>query len=53
MSSLLQGIYWKAPYFLKNWVASINARKLDKWRFGKDFKRICAELKERKNWSAD
>lgn len=53
MSPLLQNIYWKAPYFIKNWMASINARKLDKWRFGKEFEQICAELKERENWSAD
>ena len=53
MPSLLQEIYWKAPYFIKNWMASIKAGKLDKWRFGKDFEQICTELKERQNWSAE
>lgn len=53
MSSLMQQIYWKAPYFIKNWMASINAKKLDKWRFGKDFEQVCAELKEHENWSKE
>lgn len=52
-SKLAENIYWKAPYFVKNWMASINARKLDKWRFGKDFQRVFTQLKEHDSWSAD
>jgi phenylacetate-CoA ligase len=39
VASLKQVMYWKAPYFVKNWLASVNARKLDRERYGPEYQR--------------
>ena len=53
MSSLRQKIYWKAPYFIKNWMASINARRLDRERYGPAFRQVLEEITERDDWSME
>ena len=46
-------MYWKAPYFLKNWLASLNARKLDFSRYGLAYERIVSEIAEHDRWSPE
>lgn len=53
MASLLQKIYWRAPYFMKGWMASLNARKLDRWRHGPEYTEIMASIAERDKWSLE
>jgi len=50
MSSLLQTLYWKAPYFSKRWMASLNARKLDHQRYGPEYEQILKEIAEHDKW---
>lgn len=38
---------------MKNWMASLNARKLDGQRFGKEYEQICQEIHQRDSWSAE
>src|SRR3972149_6430394 len=44
MASLKERIYWKTPYFFKNWLASWNARRLNRERFGPDYEQILCEI---------
>jgi phenylacetate-CoA ligase len=53
MSSIRQKIYWKAPYLVKNLMASINGIKLDHQRFGPDCHRMIEEITEHDKWSAE
>jgi len=53
MSSIRQKIYWKAPYLVKNLMASINAMILNRQRFGPDYQRVLGELAEHDKWSAE
>lgn len=53
MASMLQKAYWKAPYCLKNYMASWNSRKLERLRYGPDYQRVLAEIFERDKWSAE
>lgn len=48
-----QKIYWKAPYFIKNWIVSINTRKLERVRYGPPYERILAEIAEHDKWSTE
>jgi len=51
--SILKEIYWAAPYFLKCWMASWNARLLDRWRHGAAYERLCREIAEHDGWSPE
>jgi len=51
MASLGQKLYWKAPYFVKCWMASWNARRLDRWRYGAEYKRLLDEISRRDAWT--
>ncbi len=53
MSSLLQKLYWIAPYPVKNWMASANARKLDRQRYGPEFEQIIDKIAEHDKWSTE
>lgn len=53
MSSIVQKIYWKSPYFVKNWIASINAWKLDHQRYGREYQQIIDEIAEHDKWSTE
>ncbi len=53
MASLKEKIYWKMPFFCKNWMASWNARRLNRERFGPDYDRALQEIAEHDNWSAE
>lgn len=53
MNSIVQKIYWKAPCFVKNWMASFNARKLDRERHGPIFEQVLDEIAQRDKWSAE
>lgn len=50
MASLSQKLYWNAPYSVKCWMASMNARKLDRQRHGKEFDRALQEISEHDKW---
>ncbi|MCD6393908.1 MAG: phenylacetate--CoA ligase family protein [Planctomycetes bacterium] len=52
MSSLKEKIYWKMPGFAKNWLASAQARKLDRQRFGPDYDRALEEIAAHDKWTA-
>ena len=52
MSSLKQKLYWKAPFFVKNWMASFNAKKLDRERHGPIFQQVLDKIAEHDKWSA-
>ena len=51
MNSIVQKIYWMAPYFAKCWIASWNAWKLDKLRHGVEFEPLIRQITERNSWS--
>ena len=53
MSSILQKLYWKSPYLLKQWAASVNALRLERFRYGATFEKYCDEIDQRNNWSAE
>jgi len=53
MGSIAQKIYWKAPYPVKKWMASFNARKLDRERHGPIFEQVLDEIAQRDKWSAE
>ncbi len=53
MTPLIQKLYWKCPCFVKNRLASINARKLERQRYGRDYEQIISEIKQRDKWSAE
>ena len=50
MNSLLQNIYWKAPNTVKNIMASLNSRILERQRFGKDYEKRLIEIAGRDTW---
>ncbi|MCK4660792.1 MAG: phenylacetate--CoA ligase family protein [Phycisphaerae bacterium] len=51
MASIREKVYWKAPYFAKNWMASWNARRLNRERFGPDYEQALREIAERDKWA--
>lgn len=51
--SLAQRIYWKTPYRVKCWIASWEARRQDRVRFGPDYERALRELAQREDWTAE
>ena len=51
MSSLAQRVYWLSPPAVKNWLASLQARRSDRWRHGASYDRTCAEIAEHDQWS--
>jgi len=53
MASLAQRIYWWAPYFAKCWMASLNARRQDRWRYGASHESMVPGILERANWPAE
>lgn len=53
MAGFKQRAYWLAPYFLKRWMASWNARRLDRQRYGPEYDAVLAELEGRNAWSAE
>lgn len=53
MTPVIQKMYWKCPYFVKNRLASMNARKLDRQRHGRDYEQIISEIRQRDKWSAE
>jgi phenylacetate-CoA ligase len=53
MNSLLQNIYWKAPHIVKNIMASLNSRMLERQRFGTDYEKKLREIAERDTWRAE
>ncbi|MHC4160103.1 MAG: phenylacetate--CoA ligase family protein, partial [Planctomycetota bacterium] len=53
MGSLQQELYWNAPYFIKEWMASLNARKLDRQRYGPEYYQILDQIAEHDNWTTD
>ncbi len=53
MSSVVERIYNRAPYFVKNWMASMNAWKLDHLRYGSVFQQVLDEIAERDKWSTE
>lgn len=53
MASLKQQIYWKAPGFFKNLLASWHARRLDRERFGPAYEETLRDIATRDRWSAD
>jgi len=52
MVSLRHRLYWKAPPFVKNWLASWNARNLDAERYGPEREEILRQIAEHDQWSA-
>lgn len=48
-----QKIYWKTPYFLKKWMASMNARRLDRVRYGPAYEQTLVEIGEHDKWSTE
>lgn len=52
MAAWQQNLYWRAPYFLKCWLASANARRLDRWRYGPAYAQILEEITSRETWTA-
>jgi len=52
-SSLKHNIYWNAPSFVKNWMASFHARKLDRQRYGLEYQQSLIELAKHDKWSAE
>jgi phenylacetate-CoA ligase len=53
MASLQQQIYWRSPYFLKRWLASANARRQDRERYGPAYDRHVADAMEHGRWTAE
>ena len=53
MTSLSQRIYWKTPYFFKNRLASWNARRLSRERFGPDYEQILREIASHDKWTPE
>ncbi|HPD31004.1 MAG TPA: hypothetical protein PLL20_13485 [Phycisphaerae bacterium] len=53
MTGLGQRAYWLAPYFLKRWMASWSARRLDGQRYGPEYDAVLSEIRERDGWSAE
>lgn len=53
MSSIIQEIYWKVPYFIKSWMASINAWKREHERYGLAYQQILSEIDEHDKWSTE
>ncbi|MCK4660793.1 MAG: phenylacetate--CoA ligase family protein [Phycisphaerae bacterium] len=51
MAGLRQKLYWKAPYFVKTCMASWNARRLGRERFGADYARVLSEIADHDKWS--
>jgi phenylacetate-CoA ligase len=46
-------MYWNSPYFLKNWMASLNSFKLDRQRYGSEFEQILEQIAEHDKWSPE
>lgn len=44
-------IYWKCPYAIKCFLASLHARRLDRVRYGPRYERICQEIRKRDTWT--
>ena len=44
MSSLKEKIYWRTPYFVKSYLASLHARSLDRRRFGPEYENALKEI---------
>jgi phenylacetate-CoA ligase len=53
MAPFKQKLYWKSPYFVKCWLASFNARKLDSERHGPIFQQVLDEIAQRDKWSTE
>ncbi|MDD5458677.1 MAG: hypothetical protein PHF37_04730 [Phycisphaerae bacterium] len=53
MNSVLQKLYWKSPYFVKCWLASLNSIKLDKQRHGPVFQKTFEQIAKREKWSPE
>ena len=53
MASLKERVYWRAPGFLKNLMASWHARHLDRQRFGPAYEQALGEIATRDGWSAE
>jgi phenylacetate-CoA ligase len=53
MNTLLQSFYWNCPSCLQNAMASLNAGKLERLRFGRDYEKIMREIAERDAWRPD
>ncbi len=51
MSSLQLRMYWKSPFFVKNWLASIHSWRLDHQRHGLEFQCILDEIAIHDKWS--
>lgn len=51
LGSLKQQIYWRAPYPVKRWLASLSAWKLDRWRYGPAYEAILHDIDSRTGWS--
>jgi len=53
MGASKQGIYWAAPYAVKCRLASWQARRLERWRYGEAYERLCREIAQRDTWTAE
>jgi len=51
MASLGQKLYWKAPYSAKCWMASWNARRLGRWRYGPEYEKLLKDIARRDAWT--
>jgi len=53
MASVKQRIYWKAPSFVKDWMAWWSAWQFDRQRHGRDYHRVLEQIFRRDRWSAE
>jgi len=51
MAFITQKTYWKAPYLIKKWMASVNSLRVDQQRYGREYDKILSEIAERDKWS--
>lgn len=46
----LESLYLKLPVFAQNWVCGLQGWRIQRARFGPDFRRLLAEAQERERW---